>query len=117
MESDPDYRATKAKVHFLVQLAGTSFSEIDRKYGLYRGASNEALRQPIPAAEKAIITELRVKLGRDNPDLHPFALWPRRYRDDGTRLPQEDLLADYRSRQGASPRQNGAVNETDGART
>lgn len=103
-----DDRQTQANIHFMLKLAGTSFTAIDSKYGLYRGAANQCLREPIAKAERAIITELRVKLGKDDYRCHPHALWPRRYRDDGSRYPQEHLLALYRNGGDESPRQKAA---------
>lgn len=100
-----DNRQTQANLHYLIKLAGTSFSEIDREFGLYRGAANQSLREPIEQAEKAIIAVLRVKLGESDPRIHPKKLWPRRYHDDGTRLPQEALVRDYRNAEGRGPRQ------------
>lgn len=100
-----DDRETKANISFLINLAKTSFSEIDRKYSFYRGRSFHALSRLDAKAEKAIISILRVKLGKHDFRVHPYALWPRRYRDNGTRLPQESLLANYRNLESESPRQ------------
>lgn len=105
-------RETQANIAFVIKIAGTSFSEIDRKYRLARGRAYNTLRRLDLVAERAIITELRVKLGKDDLRVHPYSLWPRRYRDDGTRLPKESLLAKYRNPSPVSPRQKSVEAQT-----
>ena len=95
----------QAELHKLVKLAETSFLAIDRDHGLWRGATNHAVREPYRKGEEAILATLRVKLGKDDPRIHPHKLWPRRYGKDGARHSMSALRDNYRSPKGKSPRQ------------
>lgn len=95
----------QAELHKLVKLAKTSFYAIDRKHRLYRGGSNHAIREPYERGEKAILATLRVKLGVDDPRIHPHKLWPRRYSKDGVRHLASIIRKNYRSSGPMSPRQ------------
>lgn len=57
-------------------MAGITLSDIDRMYGLTRGAAGNALREPNQKGERAIAAALKTK---------PHLLWPSRYRPCGER--------------------------------
>lgn len=88
--------ATQANIIYQMKMAGISFRGVDVKHKLPFGTANHAIRRPELRGEKAIITELRVKLGSENLDIHPYALWPRRFGDDGERLTESTIRRNYR---------------------
>lgn len=95
----------QAELLKLIKLAKTNCLEIDRDHGLYRGGSNHAIRYPYERGERAILDTLRVKLGEDDPRIHPAKLWPRRYTKNGARMPLGTLRKNYRRLEPQSPRQ------------
>lgn len=95
----------QAELHKLVKLAEVTFYDIDREHDLYRGGSNHAVRYPYQRGEEAILATLRVKLGKDDPRIHPHKLWPRRYSKAGVRHSPSTLRKNYRRLEPVSPRQ------------
>lgn len=104
----PEDVNVQAELLKLIKLAKTNCLDIDRQHDLYRGGSNHAIRYPYERGERAILATLRVKLGKDDPRIHPAKLWPRRYNKDGTRMPLGTLRDNYRRLEPSRPRQKEA---------
>ncbi len=87
-----------ARIKALVYEAGLTFSDIDRMYGLRRGAARDALREPNPRIEHAIAAALGAR---------PETLWQTRYHANGRRRAHQDYsrpptMAQRRKMTGAS---------------
>ncbi|MCD2176480.1 helix-turn-helix domain-containing protein [Rhizobium sp. C1] len=65
-----------AKIKARLVLAGITFRDIDRRYGLARCTASRTLQEPNLAGERAIAAALKT---------HPHLLWRERYHADGRR--------------------------------
>lgn len=75
------------EIRYLLNQAGLTFADVDRKHGLKSGIARQTARYPHREGEIAIARVLKVE---------PLDLWPSRYRADGQRL-RPQPAANYRN--------------------